>query len=448
MKFILAFLTISLVSIALVVLFARYTTREEFSKFIFTSDRSGLVTNLAEFYKEQGSWAGIENKPIFSLPPRPPVNDPSRRDAVVVADISGKVVRAGAGYSLGSSLPPDVLMHADPILVNGNKVGYLYFNRMPFGENTQEAGFIQRTNLLFLYSAFGTTAVALILGILLSSTLSRPIRELTVATREVSEGNLSLQVPVRSRDEMGQLAASFNRMSAELARSFNLRRQMTADIAHELRTPLSLILGHAEGVHDGVLEPTPENFEIIREEALRLERLVDDLRLLSLADAGELPQDLEMVAPEKLIRSIAARYQHQVNQKDITLKVDLAPELPDVYIDSGRMNQVFSNILDNALRHTPQGGQVVFAVQAVENGVEFVIQDSGAGVSDPDLARIFDRFYRAEPARDRESGGSGLGLAIAKSIVEAHNGTIKAQCETGLKIIIRLPVQTPDLNAG
>ena len=146
---------------------------------------------------------------------------------------------------------------------------------------------------MLVYSALGAAVVALLIGIFLSRTLTRPIRELTEATHAVADGNLGQLVSVRSKDEMGELAESFNQMSADLARSTEARKQMTADIAHELRTPLSLIIGHAEAVHDGVLPPNKENFEIVREEALRLEHLVDDLRTLSLADAGELRMDLQ-----------------------------------------------------------------------------------------------------------------------------------------------------------
>jgi signal transduction histidine kinase len=246
---------------------------------------------------------------------------------------------------------------------------------------------------------------------------------------------------VRSNDELGELAEAFNKMSTELSRSVNTRKQMTADIAHELRTPLSLILGHAEAVHDGVLPPTRENFEIIREEAIRLEHLVDDLRTLSLADAGELKTNLQSVEPERLLQEVASLYQYQTQKKHITLDLDIAPSLPNIEIDPGRLTQVLTNILDNALRHTPEGGRIVFAAKQAQEQMELSIQDSGPGIIVDDINRIFDRFYRIDPSRQREDGGSGLGLAIAKSIVQAHGGQIRAESEPGqgLKIIITLP---------
>jgi signal transduction histidine kinase len=229
-------------------------------------------------------------------------------------------------------------------------------------------------------------------------------------------------------------------MSAELSRSVNSRKQMTADIAHELRTPLSLILGHAEAVHDGVLPPSPENFEIIREEATRLEQLVNDLRTLSLADAGELSIQLQTVEPQRLIHEVASLYQYQAQQKNVTLELDVAPDLPTIEVDPGRMTQVLTNILDNALRHTPDSGRIILTAHEINDMVELSVQDNGPGLNIDDVHRIFERLYRADAARQRD-GGSGLGLAIAKSIVQAHGGQVSAESEpgSGLKIKLRLP---------
>jgi signal transduction histidine kinase len=230
-------------------------------------------------------------------------------------------------------------------------------------------------------------------------------------------------------------------MSSELSRSVNARKQMTADIAHELRTPLSLILGHAEAVHDGVLPPTRENFEIIREEATRLEHLVNDLRILSLADAGELTITLQTIEPERLLQEVAALYQVQTQRKNISLELDITASLSTIEVDPGRMTQVLTNILDNALRHTPEGGTIILSAREVNDQVELAVQDSGPGLKAEDLDRIFNRFYRTDVSRQREDGGSGLGLAIAKSIVQAHGGQVSAESEVGkgLKIIIALP---------
>jgi signal transduction histidine kinase len=304
------------------------------------------------------------------------------------------------------------------------------------------SAFLDRINLQILVGALVAIGLALLLAIILSRTLTRPIRELTLATQVVASGNPAQQVPVRSRDELGQLAASFNHMSADLARSFDLRRQMTADVAHELRTPISIILGHAEAVHDGVLPASPETFEIVREEAERLEHLVDDLRTLSMADAGELKLSMQPHSVVGLIHGAEKIFAHQARQKGIVIETRLDADLTEIDVDARRVREVLTNVLDNAVRYTPAGGLIRISANRVNGDLEIRIEDSGPGVEADDLDRIFERFYRTEAARTREEGGSGLGFAIARSIVEKHSGKIWAESEPGhgLIVIIRLPM--------
>ena len=443
LKMILAFLGIALISIVLIVLLARWNTGAEFSRFVLDRRGEDLVQSLENYYNAQGSWDGVGKMIVMETVPQGPEGMPSREPFFSLATESGQVIFAGQGYHYGDQVKPYELEKGIPIQVNGQTVGVLVMGRLPFDRNPREEEFIQRTNLMLVYSAIGASLVALLLGILLSRTLTRPIRELTEATHAVADGELGRQVTVHSKDEMGELASSFNKMSTDLARSSNARKQMTADIAHELRTPLSLILGHAEAFHDGVLPPTKENFEIIRDEAERLEKLVEDLRTLSLADAGELSINLQEVLPQKLLRDIQATYQHIASRKNVKIRLEASSETPMLQIDPGRMTQVLTNIFDNALRHTPEGGQITLSAQKVDNGVQLSIQDSGPGIEGEDTNRIFERFYRTDSARHRDGGGSGLGLAIAKSIVEMHQGQIWAESKPGqgLKIIIRFPIQ-------
>jgi len=447
LKLVLSFLVISLVSVLLIVLFARYATNQEFRRFTATNNRSNLMETLEDYYVMNGSWEGIERAELFMRYPAPNNNPPPRPyDALVVTDQFGNVIRPGASYRLGAHVPADQIQHGTAIQVDDKTVGYLIFSPPPFEENSPERNFLNRTTQLLIYSALAAFAIALLLGVLLSRSLTSPIRELTQATHAISQGELSQQVLIHSNDELGELGKAFNKMSTELSRSVNVRRQMTADIAHELRTPLSLILGHAEAVHDGVLPPTRENFEIIREEAARLEHLVDDLRTLSLADAGELSIHPQTVEPERLLREVASLYQVQAQRKNITLDVEIASHLATLEVDPGRMTQVLTNILDNALRHTPEGGRIVLSAKEVNDKrsspadrVELAVQDSGPGLNAEDLDRIFERFYRTDASR--HAGGSGLGLAIARSIVQAHGGQVSAETEArkGLKIIVSLP---------
>ena len=441
LKMIIAFLGIALVSIVLIVLLARWNTGTEFSRFVLDRRGADLVQNFADYYSTHGSWEGVEQTIVVETAPQMPEGGPPREPFFTLVDQNGQVISAGPGYHLGEQVRQYDLERGIAIDVDGQTVGTLVMGGVPFQRNPREEEFIRRTTLTLVYGALGVSIVALLLGIFLSRTLTRPIRELTEATQSVAEGNLGLQVPLRSKDEMGELAASFNKMSADLERSTEARKQMTADVAHDLRTPLSLILGHAEAVHDGVLRPTKENFEIIREEALRLEQLVDDLRTLSLADAGELSLNLQKVSPQKLLSDLQGTYLHLASQKNIKIQLDVSSDIPMLKIDPGRMSQVLTNILDNALLHTPEGGQINLSAQKVDSDVKLSIQDSGPGIEGEDVNRIFKRFYRTDSARHRDDGGSGLGLAIAKSIVEMHEGQIWAESEPsqGLKIVIQFP---------
>jgi two-component system sensor histidine kinase BaeS len=329
-----------------------------------------------------------------------------------------------------------------PIQSGTQTVGVLMIDRPVYRIPPPGAAFLERVNLQIVFGGLLAIGLALILALILSRNLTRPIRELTAATREVSGGAWSQQVPVRSKDELGQLASSFNGMSADLVRSIQLRRQMTADIAHELRTPISIILGHAEGVHDGVVPASPETFEIIRDEAGRLERLVEDLRTLSMADAGELTLMKRPYPPHQLLADVQKTYAHGATQQQVTLELSAPPHLPDIEVDPQRMRQVFTNIVDNALRYTPAGGRILLSARQDGARIEFRVQDSGPGVPAKELPRIFERFHRVQSARSRTEGGSGLGLAIARSIVERHHGSISAESSPGrgLAILLQIPI--------
>jgi signal transduction histidine kinase len=239
-----------------------------------------------------------------------------------------------------------------------------------------------------------------------------------------------------------ELGAAFNRMIEDLAQANEARRQMTADIAHDLRTPLTVLSGYIESLRDGVLDPTRARFDTMYAEAQHLQRLVEDLRTLSLADAGELPLNRHPVPPVDLLERLRATYQHAAGQAGIALEIQAEPNLPELDIDSERMAQVLGNLVSNALRYTPEGGQITLAAQSRNGAVTLLVQDTGQGISPEALPRVFDRFNRGDTARQQQEGESGLGLAIARSIVEAHGGTITANSELGrgTVFVIELPV--------
>jgi two-component system sensor histidine kinase BaeS len=239
-----------------------------------------------------------------------------------------------------------------------------------------------------------------------------------------------MQVQVRSKDELGELAASFNQMSRDLASATQARRQMTADIAHDLRSPLSVIAGYAEALNDGKLPGTPETYTILHQETRHLSRLVEDLRTLSLADAGELTLTRLPTQAVRLLEQARLRQAVAAEQAGITLRVKASPPEASIFVDPERMAQVLDNLILNAFRYTPEGGEVILSAVPVHEGVQINVSDTGSGIAAEDLPQIFNRFYRGDKSR-QQNGESGLGLAIARSIVEAHDGTITVESQLG-----------------
>jgi signal transduction histidine kinase len=251
-------------------------------------------------------------------------------------------------------------------------------------------------------------------------------------------------VEVRSSDELGELGKSFNRMSQEIENSERLRKQMTADIAHDLRTPLTVIGGYVEAARDGALDLTPERLDVLGLEINRLNRLVSDLRTLSQSDSGELIISREAVDPACLLTKIRDVFRLQAEQKGIRLEVGTAEGLPALNGDEGRLMQVLENLVANAIRHTPAGGQIGLSVSPATDSTAllFKVADNGEGIPAEELPLIFERFHRVDKSRHADSNQSGLGLAIARAIVEAHGGKIWAESTPGVgtSISFEIPI--------
>jgi signal transduction histidine kinase len=282
-----------------------------------------------------------------------------------------------------------------------------------------------------LWAALLVAAASLIAAALLSRQLVGPLRQLTVAAERMAAGELAQRVEVRTKDEVGELARAFNQMATDLAAAQAQRRQMTADIAHELRNPLSVIRGNLEAMQDGVYPTDAEHLTPIYEETLLLQRLVEDLRLLSLADTGQLVLVHAGVEIGDLLAGVADSAQAVAQDRHISLRVH-APERPLlVRGDADRLRQVVGNLVSNALRYTPDSGEIAIDARRVGSCAQITVTDTGRGIPPDDLPNVFERFYRGDAARDRAAGGSGLGLAITRAIVEAHSGTIDVRSTVG-----------------
>jgi signal transduction histidine kinase len=267
-----------------------------------------------------------------------------------------------------------------------------------------------------------------------------PLARVMAAADEVAEGDFSVRVPERGSGEFGKLARSFNSMVSELERADQQRRNLTADVAHELRTPIHIIQGNLEGIADGVYQPTDEQVELLLNETRQLSRLVEDLRTLSLAEAGQLRLDRDELDVSELLSDVATSFSGQAEAAGVDLRLEINPNSESLIIfgDAGRLYQVVSNLAANALSHTQPGGVIELRACAEEGRVIIQVADNGQGIAAEDLPNIFDRFWRGESARH---SGSGLGLAIARQLVQAHGGRISAesQLNEGATFTVNLP---------
>jgi signal transduction histidine kinase len=439
LKLTLAFLAISLISVALVAVFARWITVQEFDRFVLDQAQNDFIDFVTAYYEANGSWQGMAQQ----LPQQPPPASaagpaPLPHTGMLPAppqfalvNSGGRVVVPLGQYRIGQQVPQNQLERGYPLVINGQTVGTVLPREALPDREPEEERYLARTNQALLGAALGAAGVALLLGVWLARRLTGPLRELIRATRAMAQGQLGHQVRVRSQDELGELTRSFNQMSADLAQANAARQQMTADIAHDLRTPLSVIKGYTEALRDGVLPPNPETFEAMHQETEQLSLLIQDLRTLSLADAGELYLNRRPVPPQELLQRVAAAHRPQAHQMELALQVSVPPDLPAMVVDPERMVQVLGNLVSNALRYTPAGGRITLSAAQRGSGVELVVEDSGSGIAPEALPHIFDRFYRGDAAREAHEGESGLGLAIAKSLVELHGGTISVESTLG-----------------
>lgn len=294
--------------------------------------------------------------------------------------------------------------------------------------------------LALAVAAAAITAAAV--SLFLSRRIVRPVARLAESAELVAQGHFEERVTVVGSDELSQLAMAFNSMAGSLESAESRRRQLLNDVAHELRTPLATIAGYVEGLADGVVPSSAETWSVLTEESRRLKRLVDDLQKVSRAEERQLELRLTPVAASTLVDGVATAAALAYAEKGVALEVDAPASAGDVRVDADRMAEVLTNLLDNALRHTPTGGRVRLAAAGNGERVELSVEDTGEGIAPEHLDQVFERFYRVDPARTRVGGGSGIGLAIARALVEAHGGTIRAESRgggQGSRFVVSLP---------
>jgi two-component system OmpR family sensor kinase/two-component system sensor histidine kinase BaeS len=434
----------------------------------FRGPQHAYVEALSDYYlAHDRSWTGIDRRlrdepfgPISFL-------------GYALADTDGRVIVSNdQTLTAGQRLDKDLLARGTPVVAHGARVGTFVllqpghnFRPGPPGQSQMPSVFWSVLRG-FLFAGLGLGGVLLALAAFFAQRLSRPIRGITAASQALAAGQLDVQAPGARVRELDDLARSFNAMARSLAQADRQRRQMTADVAHELRTPLSIIKGRLEGLQDGVYSATPEEIERLLSETALLERLIEDLRLLALAEAGQLPLYTEPLDPRDMLQDAADAFAGQAAGQEVALQIVAFEDLPAVEADPQRMAQVFANLIANALRYTPSGGTITLAAKDIadcrlqianyrdpqsaiynlQSAIVFQVSDTGQGIAPDDLPHVFDRFYRADRSRARGSGGAGLGLAIAKQIVVAHGGAIWAASAVGkgTTINVALPLAAED----
>lgn len=310
-------------------------------------------------------------------------------------------------------------------------------------ESTAAEGsqFMQNLRWAALILVSIAAGLALLSGTLLFRQITRPLSDLQNSALEIAKGDLATRVVISTQDEVGQVGQAFNQMADELENVQRLRRQMVADIAHELRTPLSVIQGNLEAMLDGLIEPEPGELAEVHEEVLRLTRLTEDLRLLSLADAGQLSLIMQQIELRELINATLDQMQVLAENQEVLLESDVSELMHLVPGDPDKLKQALINLIDNAIRFTAPGGRVLVKAHEEAGKVNIMVIDGGPGIAPEDQPFVFERFWRGDSGRDRADGGSGLGLSIVKEIVSQHGGSVAVDSPPGgpCTFIIELP---------
>ncbi len=421
---------------------------------------SEQATQFAQYYADHGSWDGVSQ--LFVIPQRPPwlpilrPLDPDKPrgegpgfgelfspEQLLITDLNGTVIASDSNKGLGQSLAEGALRRGAPIIVKGKQIGTLVIGAAFGLLDQQQRQLLDAVNTALVLSGFVSVVLAIVLGLWLSWQITRPAQQLMIGVRRLSQGEWTEPLEVQSNNEFGDLTRAFNTMASEVTRQQQLRRQMVADVAHDLRTPLSAMTLEIEAIEAGFQTPE-EATASLREEVNWLQQLVDDLRTLSLMDADQVQLQPIVTPLYPFLCSVYDFWLAMAEEEGRHLEIDFGPDLPKAAIDPGRMRQVLGNLIDNAIRHTESGKRIMLGASCEGSNVVLRVTDNGKGIAPEDLPHIFDRFYRADRSRQYDSakGGSGLGLSIAQRLVELHHGRIEVQSIVGqgTTFSIRLPM--------
>lgn len=366
-------------------------------------------------------------------------------EETLLTDSNGIILASTGTQPVGTQLPPDLLADSVPIASGSQIVGRVVIGAVTGGLSDTQHQLLDTVNLALLVSGAVAVLLAIGVGLLMSWQISRPVRILMSGVKQLATGKWTTPLEIQRKDELGELTGAFNHMASEIIHQQNLNRQMVADVAHDLRTPLSAMALEVEAIEAGFQSPA-EATASLREEITWLQRMVDDLRTLSLMDADQISLHVEPTPLQPFLAGILDFWQIMAEEEGRCIVLDAPPDLPALAIDRGRMRQTLNNLIDNAVQHTHPGDQITVRGRADASGAAIQVADQGEGIGPDDLPHIFDRFYRADLARGHgdahHNTGSGLGLSIARRLVEMHGGTIDVESELGkgTTFTIRLPI--------
>jgi signal transduction histidine kinase len=437
-RLIVMFMLIVMIALGAFAIFASRVTRDKFQNYLNNGQANDqkLITQIQTLYQQPQNTQQLQTLIEQNANQTNVRTLVINSQQVIIADSARKLIGQTLTISLFFTLenqkvgvmpPPQALFPSHSptriIATDGNIIAA--------GPPPENGNFIDSVNRALWLAVLVAGGVAFALAIMLSGTILKPVRALTRAARQLEIGNLSQRVQIKKRDEIGDLAHAFDTMAASLERAEQQRRQLLSNIAHELRTPLTNIRGYLEAIQDQVIAPDITVIASIYEEAMLLSRLVTDLQDLSLAEAGHLRLERVSIALEDVITRAINALALQANNKQLLLATDIASDLPLVEADAQRIGQILRNLLNNAIKYTPEQGKIQVRAWAQANTVQMQVEDSGPGISAEHLPHIFKHFYRADTSRTRETGGSGLGLAIVEQLVHAHGGTISVESYVG-----------------
>jgi len=458
-KITLVLIVVSLVGALFTSFYIQNRTQNAFDTFIKNQDQQVLAEALTNYYQENQGWDGVDE--VFKdvalygnsnyNPGESGGNNPNRsinRSSIpfVLALDSGLIIAGGmshTGYLAGDTLSEKELLMGTKLIDEGEIIGWLIAGPSPQLRNNPQQSFLNTVQQGLIISSLVTLLIALVLGGILILSFTRPIRKLAEATSAVAGGKLGYQVDITSKDELGKLATSFNSMSSDLEKADRTRKQMTADIAHDLRTPLSVLHGYTEAMSEGKLSGNPDMYRIMHQQTQHLNYLIDDLRTLSLLDSGELNFQIQNINPSFILQQTTDAFHPIAREKEIELSLDIKRNIPRVNLDPDRLTQVLGNLVNNAIYILSAGGKIKITGGLDKDSLVIQVTDDGPGIQVEDLPQIFDRFYRADKSRQPDEGSSGLGLAITKNLVEAQGGTITAESAPGKEttFTIKFPVE-------